>query len=42
MNIQVDIIEEFEHFLSTMNISIKKKQISMHREDVTPHYVVFN
>ena len=49
-NVQVDEkiedllsqIDEFENYLAEMNISIEKKQILLHREDVKPQTVLFN
>lgn len=49
-NVQVDEIienlqsqiDEFENYLAEMNISVKKKQILLHREDIKPQTVLFN
>lgn len=35
-------IDEFENYLAEMNISVEKKQILLHREDVIPQTVMFN
>ena len=35
-------IEEFENYLSEMNISVEKKQILLYREDVMPQSVLYN
>lgn len=35
-------IDEFEKYLAEMNISVEKKQILLHREDVKPQSVLYN
>lgn len=35
-------IEEFEKYLAEMNISVEKRQILLHREDVKPQSVLYN
>ena len=35
-------IDEFEKYLTEMNISVEKKQILLHREDVNPQSVLYN
>lgn len=35
-------IDEFEKYLAEMNISVEKKQILLHREDVLPQSVLYN
>ena len=35
-------IEEFEKYLAEMNISVEKKQILLHREDVKLQSVLYN
>lgn len=35
-------IGEFERYLAEMSITVDKKQILLHREDITPQSIFFN
>lgn len=35
-------VSEFEQYLADMNITVEKRQILLHREDVLPQSVCFN
>lgn len=38
----VSQVNEFEQYLSEMNITVEKKQLILHREDELPHMVYYN